>query len=93
MANKTEETDVESLENPGSEMTIREYAAIHLKVPMSGNTDLDAMIKESIALDIQKDLISAEREEPKKAESMATAAVHQWYPDGRDQGGSREEKR
>ena len=28
-------------------MTLREYAAIHLKVPMSGNPELDDMIREA----------------------------------------------
>ena len=29
-------------------MTLREYAAIHLKVPNSGNPELDAMIEKSL---------------------------------------------
>lgn len=28
-------------------MTLREYAAIHLRVPMSGNPELDAMIRDA----------------------------------------------
>lgn len=32
-------------------ITIREYAAIHLKVPMSGNAELDKMIRLSRRLD------------------------------------------
>ena len=93
MPNKAEKADVDVLSNPGSEMTIREYAAIHLKVPMSGNADLDAMIKESIALDIQKAQIATEQEEPKKTEDLATKAVHAWYPDNKDQEGYREDAR
>jgi hypothetical protein len=30
-----------------SGMTLRKYAAIHLKVPRSGDTEIDAMIRES----------------------------------------------
>ncbi|MDR0388371.1 MAG: hypothetical protein LBH57_10090 [Treponema sp.] len=31
----------------GSGMTLRQYAAIHLRVPRSGNAEIDAMIRES----------------------------------------------
>jgi len=33
-------------------LTKREYAAIHLKVPMSGNPELDAMIREAVRRDL-----------------------------------------
>lgn len=33
-------------------MTLREYAAIHLKVPSSGNEELDALIWESMRNDL-----------------------------------------
>jgi hypothetical protein len=32
-------------------MTAKEYAAIHLKVPRSGNEDIDGMIRESVRWD------------------------------------------
>jgi hypothetical protein len=32
-------------------MTIKQYAAVHLKVPMSGDPELDKMIRESRRLD------------------------------------------
>jgi hypothetical protein len=42
-------TDGFDLENEG--MTLTQYAAIHLKVPMSGDPELDEMIRESRRLD------------------------------------------
>jgi hypothetical protein len=38
---------VQRLESGGSGMTLRQYAAIKLKVPRSGDPDIDAMIRES----------------------------------------------
>jgi hypothetical protein len=38
-------------------MTLTQYAAIHLKVPMSGDKELDAMIRESRRLDIAQVMI------------------------------------
>jgi hypothetical protein len=38
-------------------MTLTQYAAIHLKVPMSGDEELDAMIRESRRLDIAQVMI------------------------------------
>jgi hypothetical protein len=42
-------TDLKPDENPGvfPGLTKYEYAAIHLKVPRSGDPDIDAMIRES----------------------------------------------
>jgi hypothetical protein len=37
------------LESPG--MTLKQYAAIHLKVPRSGDPEIDGMIRESRRLD------------------------------------------
>jgi hypothetical protein len=42
-------TDGFDLENEG--MTLTQYAAIHLKVPCSGDPELDKMIRESRRLD------------------------------------------
>lgn len=44
-----------SREYPGTPgLSIREYAAIHLMVPDSGNADLDAMILKAITLKTNK---------------------------------------
>ena len=39
---------------PATEMTCREYAAIKLKVPDSGDIDLDEMIRKSLRNDFAK---------------------------------------
>lgn len=44
---KDDATREGTIEQPG--MTLREYAAIHLMVPDSGNASLDEMIKKAIA--------------------------------------------
>jgi hypothetical protein len=41
-----------ALEDAG--MTLKEYAAIHLKVPRSGDPELDAMIRESVRRDFME---------------------------------------
>jgi hypothetical protein len=43
-------TDGFDLENEG--MTLTQYAAIHLKIPMSGDPELDKMIRESRRADL-----------------------------------------
>lgn len=40
-----------SLDKPASELTKREYAAISLRVPASGNDELDKMIRLARRLD------------------------------------------
>jgi hypothetical protein len=40
-------------------MTVREYAAIHLRIPDSGIKDLDAMIEQRLADDIMLAALSA----------------------------------
>jgi hypothetical protein len=41
----------ESFDLEDSGMTLKEYAAIHLKVPRSGNEEIDGMIRESVRRD------------------------------------------
>jgi hypothetical protein len=37
--------------------SLQKYASVHLKVPMSGDTELDAMIRESRRLDIAQEML------------------------------------
>jgi hypothetical protein len=40
-----------------SGMTLRQYAAIHLKVPRSGDADIDAMIRDSLRAELAGQVI------------------------------------
>jgi hypothetical protein len=42
------------LESIAPGMTLRQYAAIHLKVPRSGDAEIDAMIRESLRAEFAK---------------------------------------
>jgi hypothetical protein len=41
----------------GSGMTLSQYAAIHLRIPVSGDPGLDAMIRESRRMDMMKEAV------------------------------------
>ena len=47
---KKPKTDPTGLDLSSSKLTKREYACIHLRLPMSGNNELDELIDLSIAL-------------------------------------------
>lgn len=51
LQSKKERKKAVSLGKLANKLTKREYAAIHLKVPMSGNAELDKMIINSRVLD------------------------------------------
>jgi hypothetical protein len=73
-AYKTTETTESGIEytatccDPG--MTIKEYAAIHLKVPRSGDSEIDGMIRESVRRDFAERMIDVFCEPTSKRERM-----------------------
>jgi hypothetical protein len=67
-------------------MTAKQYAAIHLKVPRSGDPDIDAMIRESRRAEFMKAVLSGPGIEGTKAPCnialqarvIAEAALAEW---------------
>jgi hypothetical protein len=92
-AYKTTETTESGIEytatscDPG--MTLKEYAAIHLKVPRSGNGEIDGMIRESVRRDFAEKAVAGicydnwyladtEHVLAKKAFAVADAMLAEW---------------
>jgi flagellar motor component MotA len=65
--------------DPG--MTLKQYAAIHLKVPRSGDPEIDAMIRESVRKDFMErgmEGILVTKEEVERVREFADAMLAEW---------------
>lgn len=74
----TEQRDHELLHNIEGGLTKREYAAIHLRVPKSGNEELDALIRKAQRFELAKAAMQALLSNPNVKPDTDSARFFGW---------------